>query len=208
MPIRVVIAEDEAIIRLDLKETLQEEGYDVIAEATRGDEAVKLVCELKPDLVIVDIKMPVMDGLQAAKEIASCCPVALVVLTALSQRNLIEQARDAGALAYLVKPFRKLELTAAIELALARFNEMRALEEEFERLDQDHRYLSEKLEIRKVLDRAKGKLMDIYSMTESQAFSFIQRYAMDNRTSIKEVAHQVVDGGLAPPSASLPGSPN
>lgn len=188
---RVVIAEDEAIIRLDLKETLEEEGYLVVGETGRGDEAVELVRELEPDVAILDIKMPGMDGLAAAREISGDRRAAVLILTAFSQRELIEQARDAGALAYLVKPFQRAELVPAVELAVGRFRELRALE------DQAHS-LEEQLETRKAVDRAKGILMDRDAMSEAEAFSFIQKHAMRNRTTMRLVAAQVIDGTLEP----------
>src|SRR5206468_6666056 len=152
MAVRVVIAEDEAIIRLDLKETLQEQGYEVVGETGRGDEAVELVKQTKPDLAILDIKMPGMDGLSAAREIAGARRAAVLILTAFSQRDLIEEARDAGALAYLVKPFQTSEIIPAIEVAIGRFQELRALEREVGDL-------AERLEARRLIDRAKGQLM-------------------------------------------------
>jgi response regulator NasT len=188
---RVVIAEDEAIIRLDLKETLQEEGYDVVGETGRGDEAVELVKELSPDLAILDIKMPGMDGLAAAREISAERHSAVLILTAFSQRDLIEQARDAGALAYLVKPFQRSELIPAVEVALGRFREMQAL------FDQNAT-LEEQLETRKQVDRAKGVLMDDHSMSESDAFSWIQRRAMQERKTMRTVASQIIAGDLRP----------
>jgi response regulator NasT len=190
-PIRVVIAEDEAIIRLDLKETLQEEGYDVVGETGRGDEAVDLVRRLMPDLAILDIKMPGLDGLSAAKEISEERTAAVLILTAFSQRDLIERARDAGALAYLVKPFQKSELIPAVEVALGRFQEMKALHDE--KLS-----LEEQLATRKLVDRAKGRLMDTYSMSEGDAFRFIQKTAMDSRRKHKDVAQDVIDGTIKP----------
>ena len=191
MGVRVVIAEDEAIVRLDLKETLEEEGYEVVGESGRGDEAVRLVRELNPDLAILDIKMPGLDGLSAAREITGEQRAAVLILTAFSQRNLIEEARDAGVLAYLVKPFQRSELIPAIEVALARFSEMRALRAEVDGLE-------EQLETRRVLDRAKGILMDECGMKEGDAFSFIQRSAMQQRLRMKAVAEQVVAGELRP----------
>jgi len=191
MPIRVVIAEDEAIIRLDLKETLEEEGYEVVGETGRGDEAVTLVRDLSPDLVILDIKMPGLDGLTAAKEISQERRAAVLILTAFSQRDLIERARDAGALAYLVKPFQKTELIPAVEVALGRFHEMRALQDQ-------NLSLEEQLETRKVTDRSKGKLMDQFGMSEHDAFRFIQKTAMDTRQPLKAVAQSVLDGELKP----------
>ena len=191
MATRVVIAEDEAIIRLDLKETLEDEGYEVVGETGRGDEAVKLVRELEPDLAILDIKMPGLDGLAAAREIAGERRAAVLILTAFSQRDLIEQARDAGALAYLVKPFERSELVPAVEVALGRFKELRALHDQTASLE-------EQLETRKVVDRAKGILMDKHAMAEAEAFSFIQKRAMAERTKMKAVAEKVVSGELAP----------
>jgi response regulator NasT len=189
--VRVVIAEDEAIIRLDLKEILQEEGYEVVGETGRGDEAVELVRQHKPDLVILDIKMPGKDGLEAAREITADRGAAVLILTAFSQRNLIEEARDAGALAYLVKPFQKGELVPALEVALARHAEIRALEDE-------NRSLADQLETRRFLDRAKGKLMDDYGMKENDAFTFIRSSAMRQRINLREAAQQVLDGTLVP----------
>ena len=190
-PTRVVIAEDEAIIRLDLAETLVEEGYEVVGEANRGDDAVELVRELRPDVAVLDIKMPGLDGLSAAREIAAERLAAVVILTAFSQRELVERARDAGALAYLVKPFQRSELVPAIELALARFTELRDLAEQSESL-------SRQLETRKVVDRAKGLLMDTHGLTEADAFAFIQRSAMSGRTTMGQVAEQILAGSLAP----------
>lgn len=191
MGVRVVIAEDEAIVRLDLKETLEEEGYEVVGETGRGDEAVRLVRDLNPDLAILDIKMPGLDGLSAAREITGEQRAAVLILTAFSQRNLIEEARDAGVLAYLVKPFQRSELIPAIEVALARFSEMRALRAEVDGLE-------DQLETRRVLDRAKGILMDENGMKEGDAFSFIQRSAMQQRQRMKAVAEQVIAGDLRP----------
>jgi response regulator NasT len=189
--IRVVIAEDEAIIRLDLKETLEEEGYEVVGETGRGDEAVELVTRLEPDLAILDIKMPGLDGLAAAREITAEHKAAVLILTAFSQRDLIERARDAGALAYLVKPFQKNELIPAVEVALGRHLEMRALHDE--KLS-----LEEQLETRKLVDRAKGRLMDNYAMSENDAFRFVQKTAMDTRRTLKAVAQDIIDGNLKP----------
>jgi response regulator NasT len=191
VPIRVVIAEDEAIIRLDLKETLEEEGYEVVGETGRGDEAVQLVKDQQPDLAILDVKMPGMDGLTAAGQITAEKGAAVLILTAFSQRDLIEKARDAGALAYLVKPFQKSELIPAVEVALGRFQEMKALAEE-------NLSLADQLETRKVVDRAKGKLMDNHDMTEANAFRFLQKTAMDTRSPLKQVAQDVIDGSLQP----------
>lgn len=189
MPTRVVIAEDEAIIRMDLKETLEEEGYEVVAETTRGDEAVALVKEHEPDLAILDIKMPGLDGLSAAREIAGERRAAVLILTAFSQRDLIEQARDAGALAYLVKPFQRSELVPALEVALGRFKEIRALHDQASSLE-------EQLETRKIVDRAKGQLMDRHRLAEADAFGFIQKTAMRRRQTMKQVADDVIAGEL------------
>jgi two-component system, response regulator PdtaR len=189
--VRVVIAEDEAIIRLDLKETLEEEGYDVVGETGRGDKAVELVRELRPDLVILDIKMPGMDGLAAARIISAEKVCGILILTAFSQREVIEEARDAGALAYLVKPFQKSDLIPAIEVAIGRFREMQSLNGEIDAL-------GEQLEIRKTLDRAKGVLMDKYKLSEADSFGFLQRSAMNLRLTMHAVAGQVVAGELHP----------
>ena len=191
MPTRVVIAEDEAIIRLDLKETLEEEGYEVVAETGRGDEAVELVRQHNPDVAILDIKMPGLDGLSAAREIAGERRAAVLILTAFSQRDLIERARDAGALAYLVKPFQKADLFPAIEVALGRFQELKALHDQATSLE-------EQLETRKTVDRAKGQLMDRSGLTESAAFAFIQKTAMAERQTMKAVAQRILDGELTP----------
>ena len=191
MGARVVIAEDEALIRLDLRETLEEEGYQVVAETSRGDEVVDLVREHRPDLAILDIKMPGGDGLSAAAEITADRLAAVLVLTAFSQRELIDRAREAGALAYLVKPFQRNDLVPAMELAIGRFEEMKALEDE-------NKDLEERLETRKVVDRAKGKLMDELDMKENDAFRWVQRRAMDERTSMRDVAQRVLDGSLRP----------
>ena len=191
MTTRIVIAEDEAIIRLDLRETLIEEGYEVVGDCGRGDEAVALVKEMNPDVVILDIKMPVMTGLEAAKLIVATkiCPV--VMLTAFSQREIIEQARDAGALAYLVKPFQKSDLVPAIELAIARFVEMQALTGEVAAL-------GAQLEIRKLVDRAKGILLDKYAMSESDAFAYIQKLAMAERVKMGEISQRIISGEVHP----------
>jgi response regulator NasT len=190
-PTRVVIAEDEAIIRLDLKELLEEEGYEVVGETGRGDEAIELVRQLRPDLVILDIKMPGTDGLSAARHISGERLAAVVILTAFSQRDLIDQATDAGAYAYLVKPFQKSDLIPAIQVALSRHAELTALE-------RDAGDLAERLEARKVIDRAKGRLMDEHGLGEQEAWRFLQQRAMGDRVKVHEVAQQVVDGALAP----------
>ena len=188
---RIVIAEDEAIIRLDLRETLEEEGYIVVADTGRGDDAIELVRQHKPDVAIFDIKMPGLDGLDAARVVSAekICPV--VMLTAFSQREVIEQARDAGALAYLVKPFQKTDLVPAIELAIGRFRELMTLSGERDAL-------GEQLELRKLLDRAKGLLIDKFSMTEQSAFDFIQKNAMSTRAKMVDVANQILNGQITP----------
>lgn len=191
MGARVVIAEDEALIRLDLKETLEEEGYEVVGETGRGDEVVPLVREKGPDLAILDIKMPGQDGLAAAAAISAERLAAVVVLTAFSQRELVDRARESGALAYLVKPFQRNDLVPAIELALGRFEEMRALEAEYKDLEERHN-------TRKVVERAKGILMDELDMKEPDAFRWIQRRAMDERTTMRAVADRVLSGQLRP----------
>ena len=182
---RVLIAEDEALIRLDLAEMLVEEGYDVVGEAGDGETAVRLAEELKPDLVILDIKMPIMDGLAAAERIAGGRIAPVVILTAFSQRDLVERARAAGAMAYLVKPFQKSDLVPAIEIALSRYSEISVLESEVAGL-------TERLETRKSVERAKGALMTQYSMNEQQAFKWIQRTAMDHRMTMREVADRIL----------------
>jgi len=195
---RVVIAEDEAIIRLDLKEVLEAEGYEVVGETGRGDEAVELTTSLQPDLAILDVKMPGIDGIEAARQITAQHRVPVLILTAFSQRNLIEEARDAGVAAYLVKPFQRGELVPAIEVALARFEELRAIEEEHARLSEEVASLEDKLDTRKVIDRAKGVLMDQHGMAEAEAFSLIQKTAMSRRTRMAVVAQEVLDGTLTP----------
>jgi response regulator NasT len=187
----IVIAEDEAIIRLDLRELLEDEGYQVVGEAGRGDQAVELARNLRPDLVILDVKMPGMDGIEAARLIGADALCAVLMLTAFSQREVVEQARDAGASAYLVKPFQKQDLVPAIELAIARYAETKALAAEVGEL-------TERLEVRKVLDRAKGRLIDAHGMKESEAFSFIQQTAMAGRTTMRAVAESVLRGETAP----------
>jgi AmiR/NasT family two-component response regulator len=188
---RVLIAEDEALIRLDLAEMLREEGYQVVGEAGDGQEAVELAESLKPDLVIMDVKMPRRDGIDAAGEIAAKRIAPVVVLTAFSQRDLVEKARDAGAMAYLVKPFSISDLVPAIELAYSRFQEVIQLEREVANL-------GERLETRKLIERAKGLLQAKHEMTEPEAFSWMQRAAMDRRTTMKRVAEVVLET-LEPP---------
>ena len=190
-PVRIVIADDEAIIRLDLQETLEEEGYEVVGAVGRGDDAVALVRDLSPDLAILDIKMPGMDGIAAAKEIVAARWAAVLILTAFSQRDLVEQATTAGAIGYLVKPFQKSDLVPAIEVAIARFREVKALEEEVHGLE-------ESLATRRLVDRAKGILMDRHSMSESDAFSFIQQSAMRQRAKMAVAAQQVIEGSPPP----------
>ena len=189
----IVIAEDEAIIRLDLRELLEEEGYVVVGEAGRGDLAVTLVRELKPDVVILDVKMPGLDGIEAARQITAEGICAILMLTAFSQREIVEQARDAGAMAYLVKPFQKADLVPAIELATSRYAETKALVAEVGELQ-------ERLEARKVLDRAKGLLIDQHGMKEAAAFSFIQQTAMAGRLTMRSVAESVLKGETVPNS--------
>ncbi|WP_390891457.1 ANTAR domain-containing response regulator [Dactylosporangium roseum] len=181
----MLIAEDEALIRLDLREMLVEEGYDVVGEAGDGETAVRLAEELKPDLVILDIKMPIMDGLAAAEKIAGGRIAPVVILTAFSQRDLVERARAAGAMAYLVKPFQKSDLVPAVEIAVSRFAELSMLEAEVATL-------TDRLETRKVVERAKGQLMATYGMNEPQAFKWIQRTAMDHRMTMREVADRII----------------
>ena len=188
---RVVIAEDEAIIRLDLRELLEEEGYEVIGETGRGDEALDLVRALRPDVAILDIKMPGADGLEVARAVTEEGVCAVLVVTAFSQRDLIEQARDAGALAYIVKPFERTDLVPAIELALGRFSEMQSLQEEIADL-------TGRLDERKVVDRAKGILMDGPGLTEDAAFRFLRTEAMSRRMRIGDVARMVIEEGLRP----------
>jgi two-component system, response regulator PdtaR len=183
---RVLVAEDEALIRLDLVEMLREENYEVVGEAGDGEEAVRLARELNPDLVILDVKMPKMDGIEAASVIAGERIAPVVILTAFSQRDLVERARDAGAMAYLVKPFAKRDLVPAIELAMSRFSEVQALEHEVAGLN-------ERLETRKAIERAKGLLMTKQGLSEPEAFRWVQRTAMDRRTTMKAVAQAVIE---------------
>jgi len=189
--IRVVIAEDEAIIRMDLRETLEEEGYEVVGETGNGDQAVGLVRDLLPDLAILDVKMPGLDGLSVARIISNEKLCGVLILTAFSQREIVEDARDAGALAYLVKPFQKSDLVPAIEVAIGRFRELRALTGEIDAL-------GEQLDARKAIERAKGILMDQVKMSEQDAFAFIQRRAMSERSKMRAIADRVIDGSLRP----------
>ncbi|MGW7020573.1 MULTISPECIES: response regulator [Streptomyces] len=183
---RVVIAEDEALIRLDLKEMLEEEGYTVVGEAGDGQTAVELAREHRPDLVILDVKMPVLDGISAAEKIAEESIAPVLMLTAFSQRELVERARDAGAMAYLVKPFSKTDVVPAIEMAVSRFTELRTLEQEVADLTQ-------RLETRKLVDRAKSILQTQYGLTEPAAFRWIQKTSMDRRLSMQQVAEAVIE---------------
>ena len=183
--LRVVVAEDEALIRLDLVEMLREEGYDVVGEAADGEEAVRLATALRPDVVMLDVKMPVLDGITAAERIVAARIAPVVMLTAYSQRELVERARDAGVMAYLVKPFTQGELVPAIELAVGRYAEITTLESEVADLGQ-------RLETRKRVDRAKALLQESYSLSETDAFRWIQKSAMDRRLSVREVADAVV----------------
>ncbi|MEI4270936.1 response regulator [Klenkia sp. LSe6-5] len=196
-PTRVLIAEDEALIRLDLKEMLEEEGYVVVGEVGDGQAAVDTAREVRPDLVVLDVQMPVLDGLSAAEQIAAARIAPVIVLTAFSQRELVERARDAGAMAYLVKPFSKADLVPAIEVARARFVEMTAL-------DAEVGDLKERLEARKVVEQAKGKLMADRGITEAEAFRWIQRTAMNERTSMKALAALVLSGEAGPAQTAAP----
>jgi response regulator NasT len=184
---RVLIAEDEALIRLDLKEMLEEEGYDVVGEAGDGAAAVSLAEELLPDLVILDVKMPVLDGIAAAEQIARKRIAPVVILTAFSQRDLVEKAREAGAMAYLVKPFQKKDLLPTIEMALSRYTELVGLEAEVDDLQA-------RLEARKLVERAKGVLMSDHGMTEPEAFRWIQRTSMNKRLTMRALAEGVLAG--------------
>ena len=184
-PRRVVIADDEALIRMDLREMLQEEGYEVVGEAGDGAEACRLAEELRPDLVVLDVKMPILDGISAAARITDARLAPVLVLTAFSQRELVERARDAGAMAYLVKPFTPADLVPAIEMAVSRYAEASALAREVTDLQ-------ERLEIRKLVDRAKGALQVRFGMTEPEAFRWIQKASMDRRLSMRAVAETVI----------------
>ncbi len=182
--VRIVVAEDEALIRMDLVEMLKEAGYEVLAEAADGAHAIELVKEFKPDLAILDVKMPILDGISAAEEIISYCPV--LMLTAFSQRELVDRARDAGVMAYVLKPFTINDLIPAIEIAISRHVQMKSLADEVADLH-------ERLESRKIIDRAKGILMAALNLTEPEAFSWIQKAAMDRRMTMRDVALAVAD---------------
>lgn len=188
-PRTVVIAEDETLIRMDLAEMLAEEGYDVVGQAGDGQKAIELAEELRPDLVILDVKMPVLDGIAAAEAIAGQRIAPVVMLTAFSQRELVERARDAGAMSYLVKPFTQSDLVPAIEMAVSRFSEIAQLEAEVTDLH-------DRLETRKAVDRAKGVLQKELELTEPEAFRWIQKTAMDLRMSMRQVAEGVVTHGV------------
>jgi AmiR/NasT family two-component response regulator len=187
-PLRVLVAEDEALIRMDLVEMLEEDGYSVVGQAGDGASAVRLATELRPDLVILDVKMPVLDGLSAAEQVVAARIAPVVILTAFSQRDLVERAREAGVMAYLVKPFQRKDLLPAIEMAVSRFSELVALEKEVGDL-------SGRLEARKLVDRAKAVLQTERGMTEPEAFRHIQRRSMDERRSMRAVAQEVLDAG-------------
>jgi response regulator NasT len=188
---RVVVAEDEGLIRLDLVEMLREEGYDVVGEASDGQQAVDLAEKHRPDLVILDVKMPILDGISAAEQIADARIAPVVILTAFSQRELVERARDAGAMAYLVKPFTKADLLPAIENAVSRYAEIHALESEVDDL-------TDRLEARKLVERAKGVLQSERGMSEPEAFRWIQKTSMDRRLSMRSVAEAVLAGDDQP----------
>jgi len=187
--IRILVAEDEALIRMDLVEMLQGAGYEVVAEASNGQEAVDLANLHKPDIAILDVKMPVMDGISAAEKIIDIAPV--LMLTAFSQKELVDRARDAGVMAYVVKPFTITDLVPAIEIAMSRHLQMRSLADEVADLH-------ERLETRKLIDRAKGILMKALNLSEPEAFSWIQRAAMDRRMSMKAVAQAVISPEAVP----------
>ena len=191
--VRVALAEDDAIIRLDLRETLEEEGYTVVGDTGRGDEMLELVAATDPEVVILDIKMPGMDGIEVARCIAESHGAAVVILTAFSQREFVDQAIEAGALAYLVKPFQRSELVPAVEIARARHREMRAITDQAQTL-------ADRLEDRKTIDRARGVLMDEVGLSETDAFRFIQQAAMNERANMADVARQVLEDGRRPES--------
>jgi two-component system, response regulator PdtaR len=198
-PRRVVIAEDEALIRMDLKEMLEEAGYAVVGEAGDGETAVRLAAELSPDLVVLDVKMPVLDGISAAERITADQLAPVLMLTAFSQRDLVERARDAGAMAYLVKPFQKADLVPAIEIAVARHEQMAALTREVADL-------TDRLETRKLVDRAKAVLQERHGLSEAEAFRWIQKSSMDMRVGMRQVAQTVLDAGETPPGERPSGS--
>ena len=198
-PRRVLVAEDEALIRLDLVEMLGEEGYDVVGEAGDGQTAVRLAGELRPDVVILDVKMPVLDGIAAAQQIVEERVAPVVLLTAFSQRDLVERAREAGVMAYLVKPFEKADLVPAVEMAVSRFAEVVALEGEVADL-------KDRLEARTLVDRAKGVLQSRHWLSEPEAFRWIQRTSMDSRRSMRALAQDVLDGAAAPATSDPAGS--
>jgi AmiR/NasT family two-component response regulator len=187
--VRIVVAEDEALIRMDLVEMLTEAGYEVVAQASDGAQAIELVKEHRPDLAILDVKMPILDGISAAEEIIATCPV--LMLTAFSQRELVDRARDAGVMAYVLKPFTINDLVPAIEIAISRHLQMKSLAAEVADLH-------DRLETRKIIDRAKGILMAALNLTEPQAFSWIQKAAMDRRLTMKEVAQAVISPEAVP----------
>ena len=191
MPTSIVVAEDEAIIRMDLRELLVEEGYEVVAECGRGDEAVALIRQHRPDVALLDIKMPGKDGISAAREVAAEHLTAVVLVTAFSQRELIEEASDAGVHGYVVKPFERHDLVPAIEVALARFRSTRELATQVSTVER-------RLESRVAVDRAKGVLMDAAGLSEQESFDFIQKTAMRSRRSMAEVSQDVLDGVLRP----------
>ena len=188
-PTRIVIAEDEAIIRMDLAETLEEDGYEVVGQCGNGDEAIELVHLLQPDVAILDVKMPGRDGISAARQLTEERACAVVLLTAFSQRELIDEARDAGVMAYVVKPFERSDLVPAIEIAIGRFADAA-------RLADDVDVLAEKLEVRKLIDRAKGLLIDTQGLSETDAFSFLQRTAMNERRPMRSVCEAVLAGEI------------
>ena len=183
---RAIVVEDEALIRMDIVETLREGGYDVVGEASNGEEAVALAREFKPDVIVMDVKMPVMDGITAAEHIAKERLAPVVLLTAFSQTELVERARDAGAMAYVVKPFTPADLLPAVEIAASRFVEIRALENEIADIN-------ERMETRKTVERAKGILMEKMQLNEPEAFRWIQKTSMDRRLTMREVAEAVIE---------------
>jgi response regulator NasT len=199
-PLRVLVAEDEGLIRMDLVEMLEEEGYCVVGQAGDGASAVRLTTELRPDLVILDVKMPELDGLSAAEQVVSARLAAVVILTAFSERDLVERAREAGVMAYLVKPFQSKDLVPAIEMAVSRFAELVALEREVEDLHG-------RMAARKLVERAKGVLQTSRGMTEPEAFRWIQRRSMDQRRSMRAVAQDVLDAAGRPAGPERPAAP-